>query len=359
MARALVLAARAKGRTSPNPMVGTVIVRNGRIISEGYHRKAGTDHAEVVALKKAGKKAAGATAYVTLEPCCHTGCTGPCSDALIKAGIARVVFAAVDPNPIVKGKGLRRLRRAGIDVSFGLMRNEAEELNEVYFGYHRLGRPFVTLKMAQTLDGRIATLSGQSQWISGPETLKMAHQLRAESDGVLVGAGTVRHDDPSLTVRLVRGSHPYRIVLTGSGRLPKGSKLFQNNEDARTVVASTAEGIAKLSRRQGFGGLTFWALKSDRAGRPQLLDLLAKADAFGLRSLLVEGGAEVATTFLKAGLVDRLVLVVAPMLIGHGRDTIGELGIRTLDRAIRLDRVSVHRIGKDAVVTGYPKYGSK
>lgn len=359
MARALVLAARAKGRTSPNPMVGAVIVKNGRIISEGYHRKAGTDHAEVVALKKAGERAAGATAYVTLEPCCHTGFTGPCSDALIRAGIARVVFATVDPNPIVKARGGRRLRGAGIEVSIGLMRKEAEELNEIYFGYHRLGRPFVTLKMAQTLDGRIATLSGQSQWISGPETLKMVHRLRAENDGVLVGAGTVRHDDPSLTVRLVRGNNPYRIVLTGSGRLPKVAKLFQNNDDSRTVVASTAEGIAKLSRRQGFNGLTFWSLKPDRQGRPQLSDLLAKADAFGLRSLLVEGGAEVATTFLKAGLVDKLVLVVAPMLIGRGRDTIGDLAVRTLDRAIRLDRVSVHRIGKDVVVTGYPRYGSK
>lgn len=359
MARALYLAARACGQTAPNPMVGAVLVKNGRIVAEGYHRKAGTDHAEVVALKKAGARAAGCTAYVSLEPCCHTGCTGPCTEALIEAGVKRVVYAVNDPNPIVGGKGGRRLRRAGLEVRSGVMKAEAEELNEAYFGFYRLGRPFVTLKMAQTLDGRIATLTGQSQWISGSDTLKLAHQLRNDNDGILVGAGTLRHDDPSLTTRLVTGRHPYRIVLAGSGRLPSDSKLFKNNSDARTVVASTAEQVERLARRHGLRGLTFWEIRKDRQGRPQIADLLKKAGDFGIHTLLVEGGAQVATAFLQARLVDKIILVVAPMLIGHGRDTVGELGIRRLERAIRLDRVSVHRVGKDAVVIGYPKYREK
>lgn len=356
MMRALELATQGRGQTSNNPMVGTVIVKNGRVIAEGYHRKAGTDHAEVVALKKAGKRAVGSTAYVTLEPCCHTGCTGPCSDALIRAGVSRVVYAAVDPNPMVKGKGARRLRRAGIKVESGLLRKEAERLNEAYHGFHRNGRPFVTLKMAQTLDGRIATATGDSQWISGPPALKLSHQLRAENDAILVGLGTVRTDDPALTVRKVKGKNPYRIVATASGKLPKSCQLLKNNTDLRTVVASTTEGIKRLSKKPRTGDLIYWDVRKGRRGGLDLVDFLAKARDFGIQSMLVEGGASLATSFLKAKLVDKIVLVVAPRILGKGTETVGDLGIKKLSRSIRLERVTVQRVGQDTVVSGYPNY---
>ncbi|MEW5796602.1 MAG: bifunctional diaminohydroxyphosphoribosylaminopyrimidine deaminase/5-amino-6-(5-phosphoribosylamino)uracil reductase RibD, partial [Candidatus Zixiibacteriota bacterium] len=243
MQRALDLAAKARGWTSPNPMVGAVIVKNGRIVAEGYHHRAGLDHAEVVALKKAGTRAKGATVYVTLEPCAHVGCTGPCANALIRAGVARVIYSSVDPNPLVSGKGHKKLRKAGIAVERGLLRREAEKLNEAYFAFHRNGRPFVTLKMAQTIDGRIATATGDSQWISSPASLKLAHRLRAENDAVMVGMGTVRADNPALTVRLVKGKNPYRLIVGGRDPVPKSRRIFASNEDLRTVLAAPAKTI--------------------------------------------------------------------------------------------------------------------
>lgn len=362
MARALELAARGRGQTSPNPMVGAVVVKNGRVVGEGYHRHAGSDHAEIAALKKAqknGRKAVGATVYVTLEPCCHIGRTGPCTQALIKAGVRRVVYATTDPNPMVNGKGARCLRQSGIEVKGGVLRKEAVHLNEVYFGIARTGRPFVTLKMAQSLDGRIATATGDSQWISGPPALKMAHQLRAENDAVLIGRGTLKADNPALTVRKVKGRNPYRIVVTGSGRLPSVCKFIENNKDQRSIVATSAEGLKRLTKRTRGKNLTCWTIKQTRSGDLDLADLLTKAGEFGLRSLLIEGGSGLATSFLKAQLVDKLVMVVAPIIVGRGIDTIGDLGIRKLSRKISLERVSMKLAGRDAVIHGYLKYGNK
>jgi diaminohydroxyphosphoribosylaminopyrimidine deaminase/5-amino-6-(5-phosphoribosylamino)uracil reductase len=356
MIRALALAQHGRGWTSPNPMVGAVIVRNGRIIAEGCHRRKGCDHAEIAALRKAGRRARGTTIYVNLEPCCHTGCTGPCTEALIEAGVVRVVYASLDPNPIVSGKGDRRLRRAGIRVERGLLRKEAERLNEAYYAYHRNGRPFVTLKLAQTVDGRIATTTGDSQWISSPGSLKLAHQLRAENDAVMVGVGTVRADNPALTVRLVRGSNPYRVVVAGRGPFPAGCQLAKRNTDSRTIVAAIPEVVAKLSQRTRVSGLTFWEVKPERSGRPDPADLMKKAAAFGLQSILVEGGSALGTALLKAQVVDKIMLVIAPKVIGEGTPSIGDLGIRQLDDAVQLESVTVRQVGPDIVVTGYPKY---
>jgi len=338
-------------------MVGAVIVRNGRVIAESCHRRKGGDHAEVAALRKAGRRARGATVYVNLEPCCQTGCTGPCTEALMTAGVARVVYASLDPNPIVSGKGDRRLRRAGIEVARGLLRKEAEKLNEAYYAYHRNGRPFVTLKLAQSIDGRIATITGDSQWISSPGSIKLAHQLRAENDAVMVGVGTVRADNPALTVRLVKGRNPYRVVVVGRGPFPAGCQLAKKNTDARTIVAAVPDVARKLSRRAGVSGLTLWEVKPERSGRPDPADLMKKAAAFGLQSILVEGGSALGTSLLKARVVDKIVLVIAPKVIGGGTSSVGDLGISRLGEAIRLESVTVRHVGPDIVVTGYPNYG--
>ena len=236
------------------------------------------------------------------------------------------------------------------------MRREAERLNEAYYAYYRRGRPFVTLKLAQSLDGRIATATGDSKWISSPGSLMLAHKLRAENDAVMVGIGTVRADNPALTVRLVRGRNPYRIVVVGKGTFPDSCQLVQNNGDHRTVLAAVPKMIKKLSRRSRVSGLTFWDVQPDRVGRPDLADLMNKAAAFGLQSILVEGGSALSTSLLKARLVDKVILVIAPKLIGEGTSSIADLGVRKLAKAIELESVTFRQTGSDFVIAGYPKY---
>ncbi|MDX9858238.1 MAG: bifunctional diaminohydroxyphosphoribosylaminopyrimidine deaminase/5-amino-6-(5-phosphoribosylamino)uracil reductase RibD [candidate division Zixibacteria bacterium] len=353
MERALQLAARARGKTSPNPMVGAVLVKDGSVIGEGFHRRAGDDHAEVAAIKSAGSDAAGATLYVTLEPCCHVGRTGPCADAVIAAGVRRVVIAMQDPDPRVRGRGARKLRAAGLDVTVGLLREQSRRLNETFVAFHTLGRPFVTLKIAQSLDGRIATAIGDSRWITGPQSRTLGHALRAQHDGIVVGMGTVRSDNPSLTVRHVRGRNPFRIVVASHLRFPKACTLLTKNNDHRTIIASTEDQIQRFSRRSPNHNLTYWNVRAARSGLIDLKDLLSEAAAFGLRSVLVEGGASLATSFLKSGLVDKVVVMMAPRIIGDGVEAVGDLGIRALNRAVALERVTVTRAGDDAVITGY------
>ena len=226
MERALQLAEKARGRTSPNPMVGALLVKNGRVVGEGYHHAVGCDHAEIVAIKKAKKNSAGATLYVSLEPCCHIGKTRPCTEAIIRANIRKVVYAVKDPDPRVSGRGARTLKKAGLEVVGGILKKQARLLNEQFFGYHETGRPYVILKYAQSLDGRIATKSGDSKWITGPQARKFAHHLRADVDAVLVGSETVRQDDPALTVRHVPGTNPYRVIVTSSMKIPRQCRLI-------------------------------------------------------------------------------------------------------------------------------------
>lgn len=330
MARALELAAKARGKTAPNPMVGAVLVKGGQVIGEGYHRRAGDDHAEIVALKASGGGARNSTLYVTLEPCCHVGRTGPCADRIIAAGVKRVVVAMQDPDPRVRGRGARTLRAAGIDVTMGVLREQARQLNEEFVKFHTVGQPFVTLKIAQSLDGRVATRTGDSQWITSAEARAYGHRLRAESDGVVVGMGTVRADNPTLTVRLVKGRNPFRIVVASHLRFPLRCKLVSANDDHRTIIASSEEEIQRYSRRSRNHNLTYWSVLQTRDGLIDLTDLLSQASAFGLRSLLVEGGAKLATSFLKAGLVDKIVVMTAPKIIGDGIDAVGDLQVRKL-----------------------------
>jgi diaminohydroxyphosphoribosylaminopyrimidine deaminase/5-amino-6-(5-phosphoribosylamino)uracil reductase len=349
MQLALRLAEKGKGLTSPNPMVGAVVVKEGRIIGRGYHKRAGMPHAEIMALREAKKAARGATLYVNLEPCCHYGRTDPCTDAIIKAGIREVVYAIKDPNPKVNGKGAAALKKAGLKVSGGLYQMQAARLNEAYTKYIATGRPFVILKTAQSLDGRIATLTGDSKWISGLDGRQFAHRLRAEADAVMVGAGTVRADNPRLTVRLAKGRNPYRIVLSRHADFPGSINLFKHNKDAKTILATSEKSAGQIKVKN----LIVWSIKEDRFGL-SLDDLLEKAGRFGITSLLVEGGGRLATSLIRKDLVDKQYLLIAPFIIGRGTDGVGELNIRKLTRAVRFGEWVFKPCGTDILFTGYP-----
>lgn len=357
MAQALQLAEKGLGVTSPNPHVGALLVKNGEIVGRGYHRRAGAQHAEIAALKDAGDRAQGAEMYITLEPCCHHGRTGPCADAIVRAGIKRVCFATLDPNPQVNGRGARRLRAAGLAVTRGVLRKQSERLNDVYFSRRAGGRPFVILKTAQTLDGQIAAASGNSRWISGEESLTFAHKLRGEVDAVLVGSGTASQDDPELTVRRINATNPYRIIVSTSGKVNPRLKLFRNNRDRKTILATAAKALPKEIRKRP--GLTVWEVcaEKNRAGKQTALslsDLLDKALGFGINSLLVEGGSRLATSFLKAGLVDKHIIALAPMTLGAGIPAIGDLGARKISDAISYTEPEFTRLGSDLLFSGYP-----
>ncbi len=355
MTTAFELAEKGRGKTAPNPLVGAVIVRGNRIVGKGFHRAAGKEHAEVCAIRMAGRKARGATLYVNLEPCCHTGRTGPCTNAIIEAGISRVVLSVKDPNPLVNGKGIRQLRKAGIEVETGLLKTEAKHLNDIYLGYHRNRRPYVILKLAQSLDGRIATLSGDSRWLSSRQSRRFAHRLRAEVDAVVVGAETVRRDNPALTVRHVSGPDPYRIIISESLSIPARSNLIANNSDLKTIVASTSKSLKRFSTSRRTNSPIMWTVKRTGKGRLDLSDFVSKANDFGLQSILVEGGAGLATSFLRAGLVDRLVLITAPVLIGHGVNSLNDLGIRRISKGVKLQGTRGFSSGPDRILIGYPK----
>lgn len=354
MSRALELAAKGKGQTSPNPMVGAVVVSGGKIVGEGYHKKAGTDHAEIVALKKAGKKSVGATLYVNLEPCSHTGKTGPCTESVISAGIRRVVYASNDPDKRVSGKGADKLRRAGIKVTSRILAREAEQLNECYLFSQRHQRPFVILKLAQSLDGRIATSTGDSKWISSDDCRRLVHALRSEVDAVVVGAETVRRDNPKLTVRHVKGRSPYRIVLVGKSPIPTTRHILSDNTDHKTIVAVTkSEALTQPLNRIKKHGVDIWKLP----GKGNQVDpkaFLREADRRSIRSILVEGGSAIATSFLQQKLVDKLILITAPRLIGDGQNSVGDLRISRIADSISFDRESRFELGGDQVFVGYP-----
>ncbi|MGC3996203.1 MAG: bifunctional diaminohydroxyphosphoribosylaminopyrimidine deaminase/5-amino-6-(5-phosphoribosylamino)uracil reductase RibD [Anaeromyxobacter sp.] len=354
---ALREAARGLGRTSPNPAVGAVLVKNGRVIARGHHARAGGPHAEVVALRAAGARARGADLYTTLEPCDHQGRTPPCSAAILAAGVRRVYVGSRDPNPLVNGRGMARLRRRGVEVVPGVLTAECDALNAAWFTYIRERRPFVTLKAAVTLDGKLATRTGDARWVTGPEARARVHALRDRVDAVLVGAGTARADDPALTTRLPggRGRDPVRVVLDTDLTLPPRLKLFHPGSTAPTWVAHasarkrrTGPGVELLRCRPGPGGV-------------DLRDLLAQLAQRGITHLLVEGGARVHAAFLAARLADRAVVFVAPKLAGAdgvswvggplGRPG-GRAGLARMSDALRLDQVSVERLGDDVLVTG-------
>jgi diaminohydroxyphosphoribosylaminopyrimidine deaminase/5-amino-6-(5-phosphoribosylamino)uracil reductase len=352
MRQALRLARRGLGKTSPNPMVGAVIVKEDRIIGQGYHRSFGGDHAEVDALKNAKEDVRGATLYVTLEPCRHWGKTPPCTDAILKSKIVKVVIGMLDPFPEMRGKSVALLNQQGIETVVGVLETECRSLNEAYLKYTTTGLPYVTVKFAQTLDGRIATAPGSSRWISSPASLKLAHKLRATHDAILVGVQTVLVDNPELTTRLVKGRNPVRVILDSKLRIPLDAKVLSNQSAARTLVAATpAADKAKLAslKRMGIEVLT---VPPDKDGRVDLKQLLKTLGERQISSLLVEGGGAVITSFLRLNLVDKLVAIIAPKILGKGTDTVGELNITNLSKAYKLTFTRVYRSGVDIVVEG-------
>jgi len=346
MHRALLLARR--GRPHPNPFVGAEIVRGRQIVGEGYHARRGRPHAEAMAIARAGTQARGGTLYVTLEPCDHQGLTAPCSRAILDAGLRRVVVAGRDSDPRVRGLGLKRLRSAGVRVEVGILGSQADQLNQAYHHYHATGRPFVELKLAASLDGKIALRSGPARWITGAEARKEGHRLRALADAVLVGAGTLRTDDPRLTVRGVRGRNPIRVVWSRRLALPLTSRVFHDGAAPTWVLGGdrAARG-ARVRRRLRELGVPVVA------SPPPVRAALRVLAACGVRRLLVEGGAEVASAFLAARLVDRIHLHVAPILLGGEHPGWpGALGVKRMGSALRLDSVEVKRLGADLAIEG-------
>lgn len=346
----LRLARRGAGRVSPNPMVGAVLVKGGEVIGRGYHRAFGGPHAEVHAIRSARGPLHGATLYVNLEPCSHFGKTPPCTGLIASSGIREVVVGIKDPNPAVNGRGIAALRRAGIRVRTGILRDECLRLNEAFVRFITTGKPFVTLKIAQTLDGNIADIRGTSHWITGEKSRALVHRLRAETDAVLVGAGTVRKDNPRLTVRGVRGRNPLRIILDGRMSAPRRSRVFKPG--AKTFLY-VSDRLARASV-SGYGPtvsvIPFPAGRGHSISIPWLLDHLGRS---GIASVLVEGGAGIFGAFLKARAADKVVVMIAPKLLGTGVRAISGGLQRRLKDALRLKAGSVAVLGGDLVIEGY------
>jgi diaminohydroxyphosphoribosylaminopyrimidine deaminase/5-amino-6-(5-phosphoribosylamino)uracil reductase len=354
MRAALALARRGLGAVWPNPAVGCVIVKNGRIVGRGWTQPGGRPHGETEALRRAGEAARGAVAHVSLEPCCHWGRTPPCVDALVTAGVQRVVVALEDPDPRVAGEGLHKLRAAGLGVEVGLCAEEAAEVNAGFLSRLRFGRPLVTVKFATSLDGRIATASGESQWITGLPARERAHALRASHDAIMVGTGTVLADDPQLTCRLPGLNHrsPVRIVIDRHLRIPPSTRLIADAPQVPTWVLTLRS--ADPARRATFlaNRVTLIDVDQDRDHQVDLAAAMAALGERGITRLLVEGGSRLAAAFFRARLVDRLVWVNAPLVIGGaGIPAIAGLDLTALADAPVFERLSTETIGADVLTT--------
>ncbi len=358
MSIALDLAAMGQGRTSPNPMVGAVIVKEGKIVGKGWHKKAGTPHGEAVALTNAGASAEGGTLYVNLEPCCHRDkLTPPCTDAILKSGIRRVVVGMEDPNPKVSGKGIEILREAGLQVDVGVLKERCERLNRVFAKFISTRMPFVTLKVAQTLDGKIATSTGESKWITGPEARKHGHMLRNFSDAIIVGIGTVLRDDPSLTTRLEdveNARDPERIILDSTLRIPLDAKVLNVQSKARTYIATTLAAPTAKIKELKKKGAEILMMEGDAIKLPLLMEELGK---MGLINVLVEGGSRVNVEALRCGVVDKAMFFIAPKILGgdDARGSIGGSSPESLDMAIPLFDMRFSKLGEDLLVEGFLK----
>jgi diaminohydroxyphosphoribosylaminopyrimidine deaminase/5-amino-6-(5-phosphoribosylamino)uracil reductase len=345
MRAALGLAAPMLGLTSPNPAVGCVIVQGDKIVGRGATAPGGRPHAETRALAQAGRRTRGATAFVSLEPCAHQGQTPPCAYALIEAGVARVVVGCRDPYPLVRGRGLAMLRRAGISTTLGVLESECLRLNEGFITRVTRGRPFATLKLATTLDGRIATASGDSRWISSPPSRELVHRWRRECDAVMVGAGTVIADNPRLTCRLPDGRDPARVILDARLRCDPAARIFRQRSAAPTIVVTLPQNLSRAAARYG-KRIEVLAVPSDRDGLDLVL-LMRELAGRGWARVLIEGGARLAGAALHAGMVDRVAFFVAPKILGGGRGAVEGLTPRTIRAALHLVRFSARLVGAD------------
>jgi diaminohydroxyphosphoribosylaminopyrimidine deaminase/5-amino-6-(5-phosphoribosylamino)uracil reductase len=355
MKMAMVLAEKGRGTTSPNPMVGAVIVKNGRVIGEGFHEKAGGPHAEIHALTQAGENAREATLYVTLEPCNHTGRTPPCTEAILKSGIRAVVAGMRDPNPAVAGGGLAFLEQHGIATTVGVLEDACRRLNEAFVKYVTTGLPFVILKCASTLDGRIATVTGDSKWITNPRSREFVHGLRHSVDAIMVGIGTIKADNPSLTTRLegVQGKDPLRVILDTRLSIPLDAKLLHLSSPSDTLIVTSRSVAPEKTKALEKLGARVLAVDA-RQGRIDLLSLMRELGRMEIMSLLIEGGSAVNGSALRAGIVDKVHMFFAPKICGgDGMPICAGPGVPRMDECIRLGNISVRRFEDDIMIEGY------
>jgi len=355
MDRALRLARKGEGRASPNPMVGAVIVKDGRIIGSGYHERLGEGHAEVNAFRSATEDVAGATIYVTLEPCSHYGKTPPCSDKIIEKKIGRVVIAALDPNPLVSGRGVKKLQAAGIEVVTGILAEESSRLNEVFMKYIVKKEPFVVMKAAMSLDGKIATRTGESQWITGPAAREQVHHLRNALSGIMVGVQTVITDDPQLTSRIPGGKNPVRIIVDSTLRIPMEANVLKNQDAAKTILATTTRADRNKVALLEAAGIEILTVPAKDDGRTDLKSLMEVLGERGVDSILLEGGATLNFAALEAGIIDKVQVYIAPKLIGGAtaKTPVGGDGIEKLNQAFRVIGLKASTIGEDILLEGY------
>lgn len=350
MQRAINLAEQGRGWTSPNPLVGCVIVKNGKIVAEGYHEKIGGWHAERNAILNSDTDLSGATAYVTLEPCCHHGRTPPCSDLLIERGIKKVFIGSRDPNPLVSGKGAKQLRAAGIEVVEDFMREECDKLNPIFFHYIQTKRPYVLMKYAMTADGKIATSTGESKWITGETARTKVQQTRHQYSAIMVGVETVLADNPMLNARMPNAKQPVRVVCDSQLRTPLDCQLVQTAKEYRTVIATVCEDLQKIEQYRPLG-VEVMVCKA-RNKRVDLDDLLQKLGEMQIDSLLIEGGSSLNFSALESSVVNRVHCYIAPKLVGgkQAKTPIGGEGIDDLSQAVKLKLVSMEMVGEDILI---------
>lgn len=353
MALALELAEKGRGKVEPNPMVGAVLVKNGEIVGKGYHQVFGEAHAEIHAINEGKANCKGATLYVSMEPCAHHGKTAPCVDAIIKSGITKVVTTVIDPNPITSGKGIHKLKEAGIEVTLGVMESQATRLNSPFFKLMQKGLPYVIVKWAMSLDGKIATQTGNSRWITSEESRTYVHKIRGQVDGILVGINTVLRDDPLLTCRLEGGRNPKRIIIDSNAALPLRSRILNTIHESEIIVAvnknAQQERIEKLEQL----GCTIIQTR-DKSDRVDLKDLFRKLGEMKLTNILVEGGSRVITSMIEERLADKVIVFIAPIIIG-GEDAKSPIlgkGVDTVDEAVKINEITVKSFSHDIVIEG-------
>ena len=359
MALAMELAEKGRGMVEPNPMVGAVLVKNGEIVGRGYHQIFGGAHAEIHAIHEGGTNCKDATLYVSMEPCAHYGKTSPCVDAIIKAGIKTVVAAVIDPNPITSGKGIQKLKEAGVEVVVGVMEVQAKRLNVPFFKLIQKGLPYVTVKWAMSIDGKIATHTGESRWITCEESRKYVHKIRGQMDGIVVGINTVMRDDPLLTCRIEGGRNPKRIVVDSNAALPVNSRLLSTINEGEIIVA-----VGKNAQRYRIEKLEQLGCKivqtQDVEGRVDLQELFRRLGEMELTNILVEGGSRIITSVIEGRLADRVMVFVAPVIIGGTGATspVVGTGIEKMSEAAEINEVSIKRFSDDIVIEGILKYRS-
>ena len=347
---AIEIAKKGRGNVSPNPLVGCIIVKDERIISAGYHEKYGENHAEINAINSAKESVEGSTLYVNLEPCSHQGLTPPCVDKIIENKIKRVVIGTLDMNPLVCGNGIKILKSAGIDVKAGILENECAAVNKFFFKFITKKNPYVTLKIAQTLDGKIADKQGDSKWVSSLLSRRYVHELRSKYDAVLIGLGTVMKDNPSLTVRLTEGRNPRRVILDTGLKLSTEHKLFSSNSDKKLIIVTSNKNKSKerkIKKIKSKGAEVIF-VREDR-GKLNLKNILKELAKINITSVLVEGGKAIFSSFVKENLFDDLLVFISPKILGNGIPAVSDLGIKSISKSLKVKFVNAEMIGDDVL----------